>query len=363
MGNWSGGNAVAEIGSARMRGRTVTSDAESSSPSEPASAPAPDRQEQHRARWPRWLVWCCWALVGFVLPTVMLSALVGALGVSAFSVGLILGLVGSRLAGTRRMVVVAPLLGVAGGIGAYTAYDWGWAALLAVTGLVAGAGYAFGWFAALLMITFAATFTSPVSTAGDAVIYAAILAISTLYGVIGSRRMHVPPTVEGRRISAREACVVAVLFGAVLGGAAAIGVALGWTEPYWVPEPVLVLVLYVMIGKRDRIRGKAIGTAVGAAAALPIAVIDPPAAVLTLVGIVALLLAFTQTKIYWLMYGLYTFAVVLLLAAPGQVAFEAEERGLQILLGVGLLVLGLVLLEAMRTWLREKDSSLPPAPA
>ncbi|MDN5766726.1 MAG: FUSC family protein [Humibacillus sp.] len=261
------------------------------------------------------------------------------------------------------MVIVAPLLGAAGGLGAYTAYGWGWAALLAVTGLVAGAGYGFGWFAALLMVPFAATFISPVSTVGDAVTYAVILAISTLYGVIGARKMGVPATVEGRRISAPEACAVAVLFGAILGGAAAIGVSLGWTEPYWVPEPVLVLVLYVMIGKRDRIRGKAIGTAAGAAAALPVALIDPPAAVLTLVGIVALLLAFTQTKVYWLMYGLYTFAVVLLLAAPGQVAFEAEERGLQILLGVGLLAIGLFVLEAMRKWLGERASGLPQTPA
>ena len=45
------------------------------------------------------------------------------------------------------------------------------------------------------------------------------------------------------------------------GGSAAIGVALGWTEPYWVPEPMLILVLYIITGKRDRIRGKAIGTA------------------------------------------------------------------------------------------------------
>ena len=36
---------------------------------------------------------------------------------------------------------------------------------------------------------------------------------------------------------------MAVLFGLVLGATAAIGVALDWTEPYWVPETVLVLVL------------------------------------------------------------------------------------------------------------------------
>ena len=48
------------------------------------------------------------------------------------------------------------------------------------------------------------------------------------------------------------------------------------TEPYWVLDPILVLILYIMIGKRDRIRGKAIGTAVGVAAALVVAILDRP---------------------------------------------------------------------------------------
>ena len=37
------------------------------------------------------------------------------------------------------------------------------------------------------------------------------------------------------------------------------------------------------------------------------------------------------------MYGLSTFPLVMLLAAPGQIGFEAEEPGFQILLRVGLL--------------------------
>ena len=47
------------------------------------------------------------------------------------------------------------------------------------------------------------------------------------------------------------------------------------------------------------------------------------------------------------MYGLYTFSLILLLGAPGQVAFEAEERGVEILVGVGLLVVGLFIVHAI----------------
>ena len=55
------------------------------------------------------------------------------------------------------------------------------------------------------------------------------------------------------------------------------------------------------------------------------------------------------------MYGLYTFSLVLLLAAPGQVGFEAEERGFEILVGIGILVVGLAVVNALGTWLTRRD--------
>ena len=284
-----------------------------------------------------------------------MAALVGELGVAAMGVGLLLGATGCKLGGTRRMLFVAPLLGVAAGLGASTAYDWWWVALLACSGVIAGAGIGFGWFGPLLMVPFAATFVTPVSTAKDGVIYGVVVAIAALYGVVIMRRFSIPDVVDGPHLALPVATVVAVVFGLVLGGAAAIGVALGWTEPYWVPEPILILTLYIIIGKRDRIKGKAIGTALGVAAAIPVALLDPRPQVLAIVGTVAFIVALTQAKTYWLMYGLYTFSLILLLAAPGQVAFEAEERGFQILVGVGLLVVGLFVIHALGARLAKHD--------
>ena len=307
------------------------------------------------------------AVVGvFVLPALLLGVVVGSLGVSAMFVGLVLGVTGAKLGGTHHMALVAPLVGVAAGLGAFTAYDWRWAVLLACTGVVTGAGIGFGWFAPLLMVPFAATFVTPVTTGTDAVIYGVIVGIATLYGVVVARRFGALPVVDGDHLAPPVAGVVAIVFGAVLGGSAALGVALGWTEPYWVPEPVLILVLYVLTGKRDRIRGKAIGTLLGVAAALPVALLDPPAGVLAVVGTVAFVAALTQAKkTYWLMYGLYTFSLILLLGAPGQVAFEAEERGVEILVGVGLLVVGLFIVHTLAGRLAERDPQpeLAPNPA
>jgi hypothetical protein len=78
-----------------------------------------------------------------------------------------------------------------------------------------------------------------------------------------------------------------------------------------VPEPVLILVLYILLGKRDRIRGKANGTALGVAAAIPVGILSPPA------------------------------------GAPGHVGYEAEERRVQILVGIGILVVGLAIVHAL----------------
>ena len=286
-------------------------------------------------------------LVAVVLPAVVIGVLVGEYGFTAVWTGVLLGGVGAKLGGTRRMGYLAPLMGLAAGLGAFTAYDWWWVALLATVGVIAGAGIGFGWFAPLLMVPFAATFVVPEASARNATVYGLIVGIATLYGVVLARRFGVPEVVDGERLSVPVAAVVALGFGAVMAASASLGVALGWTEPYWVPEPVLILVLYIIMGKRDRIRGKAVGTALGVVAVIPVALVSPPAWVLTALGVVVFLVALTQAKTYWLMYGLYTFALVLLLAAPGGVGFEAEERGFQILAGIALLVLGLAVVHAL----------------
>ena len=97
-------------------------------------------------------------------------------------------------------------------------------------------------------------------------------------------------------------------------------------------------------GARARIREKALGTAVGAVAAVVVAVVALPPWAQTAIAVAALVLAVMQRATYWRMYGLITFSLVLFLASPGDVAFEAEERGFQILAGIALLILGLAVL-------------------
>ena len=276
-------------------------------------------------------------LVGVVLPAVVVGVLVGEIGVSALFTGVLWGALGAKLGGTRRMVYLSPGIGLVAGLAAYTAYDWWWVALLATVGLVSGIGFRFGSFGACLMAPFAATFVTPVSDGTAAIAFGVIVAIGTGYGIVIARRFGAtrgrgrPILVAGHRRHRDR-------FGAVLGAAASVGVALSWTEPYWVPEPILILVMYLLMGRRERIQEKALGTAAGAATAVVVAIIAPPTWVLTALAILAFLLAVMQRATYWLMYGLYTFALVIYLAAPDDVGFEAEERGVQILAGIAILV-------------------------
>lgn len=146
--------------------------------------------------------------MGVVLP-VVLYALLGDLGSRAMVLGLLLGVLGSKLGGTRRMLYLAPAVGIISGLGAITAYYWSWVVLLAVVGLIAGAGMRFGWLPSLLMLTFAATFPVATSSAKDAAAYGAIAAIATLYGVVAARRFQAPEVVEGQRVSLPVAVGVA----------------------------------------------------------------------------------------------------------------------------------------------------------
>jgi hypothetical protein len=91
------------------------------------------------------------------------GALVGEFAAYAVFIGVLLGGVGSKVGGTSRMLVLAPVMGLA----AFTAYDWWWAALLAATGPLTGAGIGFGSLAPLLMTAYAATFVGPASSGRD----------------------------------------------------------------------------------------------------------------------------------------------------------------------------------------------------
>ena len=51
---------------------------------------------------------------------------------------------------------------------------------------------------------------------------------------------------------------------------------------------------------------------------------------------------------------MYTFGLVLVLSPPGQAGSEAVHRGSEILIGIGILVVGLAILHPLGTWLAKR---------
>jgi len=198
-----------------------------------------------------------------------------------------------------------------------------------------------GWGPTVLMIPYAATFASRVSSGRDAMVYGVVAGLGTAYGIVLARRFKAPGKVDGLVLSLPQAAIVAAVFGIALGASASIGVALGWAQPFWVPEPILILILYMIIGKRERIREKTLGTAYGVTLAVPVAILALPTWAITVIASVAFVTALTQLKRYWLYYSLFTFSLVLALSTPGNVGAEAEQRGAEILTGIAILLLGL----------------------
>jgi hypothetical protein len=76
-------------------------------------------------------------ILGVFVPTT-LDGVIAAVA-TGYGIALV-GALGSKTGGTRRMLYLAPAIGLAAGLGAFTAYDWWWAGLLAAAGVVAGAG-------------------------------------------------------------------------------------------------------------------------------------------------------------------------------------------------------------------------------
>jgi hypothetical protein len=306
------------------------------------------------------------ALVVVVLPVVLLDTLVGHFEAEAMFIGVVFGVLGSVIGGTRRMLYVVPWFALAAGLGAFTAYGWWWPVLLALLGVTAGGGMYWGWGPTLLTLPFAATFATRVSSGRDAAVYGVIAGIATAYGVVLARRFKAPEKVEGIRLSFPQTAIVATMFGIALAASASIGVALGWTQPFWVPEPILILILYLIIGKRERIREKTLGTAYGVILAVPVAILALPTWSISVIAATAFVGSLTQLKRYWLYYSLFTFALVLALSTPGNVAAEAARRGAEILAGIAILLLGLGVIHVLGVSLSKRypqpDLAGPPAP-
>ena len=133
---------------------------------------------------------------------------------------------GSLVGGTRRMLYLAVPFGVAGGLGALTAYGWWWlrhSHSWATAGPASGSGC----YRQLSTLPFAATFASQVSSGRHAVAYGVFAGLGLLTVSRRPAAFPAPEVVEGQRVSAPAAVAVAAADGIAWGGTAADRCGLG----------------------------------------------------------------------------------------------------------------------------------------
>jgi hypothetical protein len=85
-----------------------------------------------------------------------------------------------------------------------------------------------------------------------------------------------------------------------------------------------------------------------------VAVVALPTWAISVIACGAFVAAITQRKRYRVYYSLYTFALVLAFSSPGNVGAEAAQRGSEILVGIGILVVGLAIIQLLGDWLSKR---------
>ena len=87
------------------------------------------------------------------------------------------------------MGYLAPLMGLAAGLGVFSAYDWWWVALLATVGVIAGAWIGFEWFAPLFMVPYCGDLRCAGSLCGNATVSASSWGLQPLRVVLAVRNL------------------------------------------------------------------------------------------------------------------------------------------------------------------------------
>lgn len=312
-----------------------------------------------RPLWQRVVIITLSLIVVFLIPMAVAIAVAGPDAAYASVMGAVATISGSFRSGWQRTVRVIPFIGALGVAGASVGYGWGWVVVMAVVGVVAGAGTPFGYMPALLAAGLVPTLVHEATAIGDAIVIGCFAMAGAAVGIVFARRFGAAraPVQEHRR---RGTVVLGAALGLMLmGGGAAIAIATGLEHGYWIPLTVIAVSPAVAVGDGHRGRQRAIGTLAALLIVIPLSFIPMPAWVSYGLGLLLFIPAFV---VYRRSYGYYAFlesaAVVLLVSAGHDVVHTGEARAAAALIAVAL-VTGAVV---VATWVLERlpEITAPP---
>ena len=309
-------------------------------PEATSTSPAKQTSEHHRSKRERVLIIVASVLLVFVLPVVLANAVAGPTAAYAVLMGSAAVLSGSTRSGWARTVKVIPYIGVLGFLAASVAYGWGWVAIMAVVGLVAGAGYPFGYLPALLSAGFVPTLVHPTSGPRDAVVAGILAMCGAAMTLELARRLGFPRTTPPPPRVDGGAALMAVVGLVMMGGGSAIAIATGLPHGYWIPLTLIAVVPALSTGTSHRGRDRLVGTLAALLIVFPVSFIPMPPWMFYVLGTVLYISALVVMRKSYAYYAFLEAAAVVMLVSAGQdVLATGADRVISAIIAIILLVI------------------------
>ena len=308
-------------------------------PEATSTSPAKQTSEHHRPKWQRVLIIVASVLLVFVLPVILANALAGPTAAYAVLMGSVAVLSGSTRSGWVRTVKVIPYIGLLGFLAASVAYGWGWVAVMAGVGLIAGAGYPFGYLPALLAAGFVPTLVHQTPGVRDAVVAGILAMCGAAMTLELARRLGFPRTTPPPPRVDGGGALMAVVGVVMMGGGAAIAIATSLPHGYWIPLTLIAVVPALTTGASHRGRDRLVGTLAALLIVIPVSFIPMPPWMFYVLGTLLFVPALVVMRKSYAYYAFLESAAVVMLVSAGQdVLATGADRAISAIIAIILLV-------------------------
>ncbi len=295
--------------------------------------------QHHRPLWEHVLIIAASVLLVFVLPVILANALAGPTAAYAVLMGSAAVLSGASRSGWARTVKVIPYIGLLGFLAASVAYGWGWVAVMAVVGLVAGAGYPFGYLPVLLSAGFVPTLVHPTPGTRDAVVAGILAMCGAAMTLELARRLGFPRTTPSPPRVDGGGALMAVVGVVMMGGGSAIAIATGLPHGYWIPLTLIAVVPALSTGASHRGRDRLVGTLAALLIVFPVSFIPMPPWMFYVLGTLLYISALVVMRKSYTFYAFVEAAAVVMLVSAGQdVLATGADRAISAIIAIILLV-------------------------
>lgn len=262
-------------------------------------------------------------VASLVVPVLFAWALGGSLAAYGVGIGAAMSAASTAAAGLPAARLGAPAIVAAFVLGSLTAGDRWWIVVVAGFAALAGVAGARDATAPFLFAAVVSTIAPESVDVVSALWLGGFTAIGCVYGLALAARPGTSAPVDPQRpelAPAAEALLLGVL-GAVT---AAIALAVDDDQAYWIPMTAMIVAIPTASGTTTRGRERIIGTLIGAAVAIGIALVSPPRLVHAAIAVIALIMTLATAGLTYRVQA--TFVTLFVLLAGGAPHRDLVER-------------------------------------